>query len=276
MLLMRTEAPRLFGLGDVPAGSYPCPSGGGMCPPFNQSVEDWRPDVRKQMGSKPIDFLMAWIQKESNGNPCSWTRLAEAGISQLMQGDNIAQGGTTIEDQHPSPPCAPGVQTTAYRSSLTDAQAYEQVRAFMQYVDYAITRVDYFLGQAGYANQPGWTNKDWSYWAMVKQYHALPGIIPALLNNGLQSGGIPSDWDTMMQYSSYDTANARSVGLFGQGGGSVLGYLYSPTVVTIGLGVLLAVGGMLATRHIKKRYPTQYARMASKLRLPEKIHLPWT
>lgn len=259
------------GLTDIPAGTLPCPSGGGTCPPFNQSVEDWRSDIRKQAGAKPIDFLMAWTQKESNGNPCSWTRLAEAGISQLMAGDNIAQAGTTIADQHPSPPCVPGAQTTAYRSSLTDAQANEQVRAFMQYVDYCIKRVEYFLGQAGYSNQPGWTNKDWSYWAMVKQYHALPGIIPSLLSNGLQGGGIPADWDAMMQYSSYDTSNARAVGVFGDGGGSVLGYLYSPTIVTVGVGALIAVAGLIAVRRVKKHYPEKWQRFTRRFHLPEKI-----
>lgn len=222
---LRTE----LGLGDVADGSLPCPSGNGVCPPFIPSVEAWRSDVAAQAGGKPVDFLLAWIQKESAGNPCSWTYLKEAGIFQLMAGDNMVQGGTSIEQQHPVPPCAAGTQTTAFRSSLTDDQAHEQVRGGMQYVDYCRSRAEAFMGQYGYLNAPGWSDSDWSYWAMVKMYHALPGAIPGLLSKGLQSGGIPSDWDQMMQYSSSNsaTANARAVGLFGEGGGSLLSSLTS-------------------------------------------------
>lgn len=231
-------------LGDILPGTLPCPSGSGTCPPFNASVEAWRDDVAAQAGTKPIDFLLAWMQVESNGNPCSWTSLQEAGVYQLMAGDNMVAGGTSIAQQHPVPPCVAGAQTTAYRSSLTDDQAYEQVRGGMQYIDYCISRVDYFLSTYGYAGQPGWTDSDWSYWAMVKQYHALPSVIPGLLTNGLQGGSVPSDWDAMMQYSpSVNTSNARRVGVFGAGGGSIVN-----GVLTVARDpfALLAVGGLVA------------------------------
>ena len=198
---------------------------------FNASVEAWRSDVEAQMGTKPENFLLAWIQKESNGNPCSWTSLQEAGIFQLMAGDNITQGGTTIALQHPVPPCTANAQTTAYRSSLTDDQAYEQVRAGMQYIDYCIALVDKYLGMYGYAGQPGWTNNDWSYWAMVKMVHVSPAKIPAMLQAGTAgAGGIPTDWDDMMQYvtgipTSW-TDNARWVGQYGEGGGTVFNKTY--------------------------------------------------
>lgn len=198
---------------------------------FNASVEAWRSDVEAQMATKPLNFLLAWIQKESNGNPCSWTSLQEAGIYQLMAGDNITQGGTTIAQMHPVPPCTAGVQTTAYRSSLSDDQAYEQVRAGMQYIDYCITRVDAYLGMYGYAGQPGWSTSDWSYWAMVKMVHVAPAKIPSMLQAGINGyGSVPPDWDTMMQYvtgipASW-TDNARWVGQYGQGGGTVFNKTY--------------------------------------------------
>src|SRR5579859_694666 len=181
--------------GDIPAGSLTCPSPAGtsnMCPPFNASVEAWRDDVTAQAGTKPIDFLLAWMQVESNGNPCSWTKYQEAGVYQLMAGDNITVANTTIAQQHPVPPCVAGSETVAYRSSLTDDQAKEQIRAGMQYIDYCISRVDYFLNLYGYAGQPGWTDSDWSYWCLVKQYHALPSVIHGLLTNGMQGGGVPA------------------------------------------------------------------------------------
>jgi hypothetical protein len=155
---------------------------------FNASVEQWRADVAAQMGSLPINFLLMWIQVESNGNPCSWTSLQEAGIFQLMPPDNIAQGGTTMAAQHPIPPCAAGVQTTAYRSSLSDDQAYEQVRGGIQYVNYCRKNAESQLALAGYLGQPGWTDSDWSYWGMVKMWHQgggslLGGITGALTGN---------------------------------------------------------------------------------------------
>ena len=198
---------------------------------FNASVEQWRADVENQAGTLPVNFLLMWIQVESNGNPCSWTSLQEAGIFQLMPPDNIAQGGTTMAAQHPIPPCAAGTQTTAYRTSLSDDQAYEQVRGGIQYVNYCRKQADAQLALAGYAGQPGWTDSDWSYWAMVKMWHVLPGRIPSMLQAGIAgNGGIPADWDAMAQYVTNVPANwldnARKVGIYGQGGGSVFNKQY--------------------------------------------------
>ncbi len=270
MLLMRTETPQLLGLasfptqswlfgrglGDIAVGTLPCPSMGGMCPPFSSSTEAWRDDVRKQAGTKPIDFLLAWIQIESNGNPCSWTKYAEAGVYQLMQGDNIAQGGTSIDQQHPSPPCVPGVQTTAYRSSLTNDQAYEQVRGGLQYVDYCRMHAEAALDAAGYLNQPGWSNSNWSYWAMVKMWHVAPATIPKLLAAGASGGSIPADWDEMMQSAGGIapvnwTDNARAVGIFGDGGGSVLNLVYSSAMPYV-IGAVLAIGAVVFYKKHKK------------------------
>lgn len=239
-------------MGDIAAGSLPCPSGSGYCPPFNASVELWRDDVAAQAGTKPVDFLLAWMQVESNGNPCSWTSLAEAGVFQLMNGDNLVQGGTTLAQQHPVPPCVSGSQTTAYRTSLTDDQAHEQVRAGMQYIGYCISKVDAMLGLYGYADQPGWTDSDWSYWAMVKMVHVAPATLPGMLTAGLKSGGIPADWDQMMTYvtgipASW-TDNARKVGVFGAGGGSVLSAITNDPFVPLAIGGLVALWFLTRSR----------------------------
>lgn len=189
---------------------------------INPSVEAWRSDVAAAAGDMPINFLLMWIQKESNGNPCSWTSLQEAGIFQLMAGDNIAQGNTSIDQQHPVPPCSPGVQTTAYRSSLTNEQAKWQVDGGLTYVRYCRKRASDFLSQAGYK----WSDKDWSYWAMVKMVHVAPGVIPNMLQQGIAGyGSSPPDWDTLMTYVTGIppswTDNAKAVGLMGQGGGGM-------------------------------------------------------
>lgn len=203
--------------------SLPCPSGSSLCPPFLASVEAWRDDVTMQAGTIPVDFLLAWIMVESAGNPCSWTNYGggEGGIWQLMANDNLTNAGTTMAQQHPVPPCTSGAQTTAGRASLTDDQAYEQVRAGIQYVNYCRSRVDAWLAMYGYTDQPGWSDSDWSYWALVKQVHAAPAYIPTLLAAGVAGGSVPADFDAMMTFSpSYNTSNARRVGVFGEGGGS--------------------------------------------------------
>jgi hypothetical protein len=226
---------------------------------FPASVEDWRDLIAANAGDLPNDFLLGWIQIESNGNPCSWTRFSEAGIFQLMAGDNIAQGGTTLAAQHPVPPCASGVQTTAYLASLSSDQAYEQVRGGLQYVNYCRDQVRTKLAAYGYAGQPGWTESDWSFWAMVKMWHVAPGVIPAMLQAGIDgNGGIPTDWDAMAQYvtgvSPSWLSNARTVGVYGDGGGSAIGGFVASTPGAIIMG-LLGIGlGVLAARWATKRY----------------------
>jgi hypothetical protein len=221
---------------------------------FNASVEQWRSDIENAAGDMPVSFLLMWIQKESNGNPCSYTSLQEAGIMQLMAGDNMAQGQTSMAQQHPSPPCTPGTQTTAYRSSLTDEQAGWQVDGGLTYVRYCRDRARAYLAQFGYAGQPGWTESDWSFWAMVKMVHVAPAKIPGMLQAGINgAGGVPADWDAMMRFvtgipASW-TDNARAVGIYGQGGGTVfnkqtLGY------VMIGAGALALI--YLARRHARR------------------------
>jgi hypothetical protein len=170
-----------------------------------------------------------------------------------MPPDNTAQAGTTYEAQHPIPPCVAGAQNTAYRSSLTDDQASAQVSAGITYINYCRKVVDAYMGQYGYAGQPGWSDSDWSYWALVKMVHVAPATIPKLLAAGKAGGDFPADWDAMVASSSGIppswTANARKVGLLGQGGGSLISAL---TTGTNGL-LMVALGGLVALALLTKR-----------------------
>jgi hypothetical protein len=155
------------------------------------------------------------------------------------------------------PPCTAGTQTTAYRSSLTDDQAYEQVRGGVQYVNWCRTIAEKFMDQYGYSGQPGWTSSDWSYWAMVKMVHVLPGRIPGMLQSGIDGNGgqIPADWDAMTPYTQGVPANwldnARRVGIFGQGGGTIFNKQY------LVYGALAA--GALALVYLAKRQSRRVA-----------------
>lgn len=243
----RTSAPPLFGsrggsrsrrglsssyvsLGDLDLGALPF---GAARNYGSAAVEAWRDDVAAQAGDLPHEFLMAWIAYESGGNPCEWTKYAEAGIFQLMPPDNIARAGTTMAAQHPVPPCAAGAGSSAGRSSLTDDQAYEQVRAGIAYVNYCRTVAHALLDKYGYT----WSESDWSFWATVKMVFNLPGAIPKLLQAGYDGwDGPPPDWSTMMKFSTPNatTVNAQMVGQYGEGGGSMLGALASPDALLIG------------------------------------------
>src|SRR5271163_997129 len=143
---------------------------------FNATTEAWRPTVQAYAGDLPIEFLMAWIYRESNGSPCSWTKYQEAGIFQLMPPDNVTQGGTTLALIHPVPPCAAGAQTSIWFNDLSPDQANEQVRSGVQYVNYARTRAHQFLTANGGQD---WDESTTDFWTLVKYYHNLPGTIAA-------------------------------------------------------------------------------------------------
>lgn len=228
-------ASRRAALGDIPLGLTTFPAG----------VEAWRDLVASQAGiSLPVNFLLAWIYAESGSNPCSATSLGEWGIFQLMAPDNIAQGGTTVALQHPVPPCVAGIQTTAGFSSLTSDQQNEQVRAGIQYVNYCVSYAETQMTAFGYIGQPGWTNSDWSYWAMVKMVHVAPAVIPGMLQAGLNgAGGVPVDWNDLVQYVTSVPANwlanASEVGSYGAGGPSITNLVNNGTFVAALAGLAL-------------------------------------
>lgn len=218
---------------------------------FNPSVEAWRSDIESGAGDLPVNFLLMWVQVESNGNPCNYTSLHESGIFQLMAPDNLARGNTTEAQQHPVPPCIAGTNSTKYRSSLSDQQAGWQVDGGVTYVNYCRDYARMMLKQYGY----DWSENDWSFWAMVKMVHVAPAPIPRMLQAGIDGNGgsPPDDWDAMAKYVTGVPQNwldnARKVGLAGQGGGSVFNK-QTMTYAIIGGGAILLY--MMARRHARR------------------------
>lgn len=249
----------LRGFGDVDDGSLPCPTGSGMCPPFNSTVEQWRDDVKGYAPDLPTDFLCAWIQIESQGSVCSDTSYAEVGIFQLMPPDNIARGNTTVAQQHPVPPCSTGSSSYVWRSQVSDDIAHDQVQGGIDYVRYCITYAEAQLSALGYLNQPGWSSSDWSYWAMVKMVHVAPAPIMGMLTRGMSGGAIPADWDEMIANGGGTgvpaswIANARAVGIFGQGGGTIVSTITNTLTSTRGLFMIGLGVGALALLYLAKK-----------------------
>lgn len=219
-------------LGDIPGA-------------FAQQVEDWRDLVTQKAGDLPINFLMAWISRESAGSVCSFTNYGEAGIFQLMPGDNMTYGKTTPAIQHPVPPCAAGANGTSQGfSSVTPDIQDAQVQAGIDYINnYARPQAHKILDAAGYS----WDESSGSFWQLVKMIFNYPAPLPALLANATaELGAPPPDWatwraTTAVQASGLGSAlnNAEFVGAYGAGGGS---FFASPTSP----GSLLVIAGGLA------------------------------
>lgn len=211
---------------------------------FAKSVEDWRDLVTSKAGDLPINFLMAWISRESNGNPCSYTKFAEAGIFQLMNGDNMNFGNTTLAAQHPAPPCTAGIQTTAYFASLTPDQQNAQVQAGIDYINnYARPQAHRYLDAAGYS----WDESSGSFWILVKQVFDSPAMIPGVLAAATaELGSPPPDWATLKTTTAGSqidpSGNAQFVGSYGDGGGSVLSSLFPSATSPASL--LVIAGGL--------------------------------
>lgn len=211
--------------------------------PFPLSVERWRTLVARYAGGIPVDYLLAWIKRESNGNPCSWTTLRESGLFQLMYPDNLNSAGTTEEKLRAA--CVPNTQTLLRQ--LTDAESAEQVRSGVQYVNYVRGRAHQKLDTAGVK----WPESSADFWRFVKLQHAYPSPTLGWLQAATQKlGHPPRDWaefrSTITGYESV-LDNAEWVGAYGAGGGG----LSTTTLVAVGA---LAVLGALALH--RRRAPS--------------------
>lgn len=183
---------------------------------FEASTEQWRPLVERYAGDLPVEMLMAWIDRESNGNLCSYTLYGEAGIFQLMPPDNIAQAGTTMAKLRAA--CSGTSQIKA--RSPTQAELEEQVRSGVQYVNYVRKLAHQKLDAAGVT----WSETSPDFWQFVKLQHAYPAPTAGWLAAARAKLGRPvKSWgelrSTISGYSSV-LDNAEWVGSFGAGGGS--------------------------------------------------------
>ena len=207
---------------------------------FPPSVEKWRGLVSRYAGDIPVDFLLAWIQRESGGNPCSYTTLRESGIFQLMPPDNTNQGGTTEAALRAA--CSGSSQSAARQ--LTSDELDEQVKSGIRYVNYLRGKAHGKLVAAGVT----WDESNPDFWRIVKLQHAYPAPTAGwLATAAARLGRPPASWAEMRAANPTARAdvldNAEWVGGFGVGGGAA-----SPLKFMIllgGIGVLAA----LAYRH---------------------------
>lgn len=202
------------------------------------AVEIWRPQILKYVSSPPggVDYWLAWIQRESGGNPCSYTSLRESGLFQLEPPDNTDRGGTSEALLRAA--CGAG-QTVARQ--LTEADIKEQMVSFERYLNYLIDQARKKLAAAGVS----WSEDSPSFWSVVKLQHAYPAPTLGWLNSATAAlGHPPADWAELRStISGYATVlnNAEAVGFYGSGGWQ------------IPLAVAAVVGGGLLLYYLHKR-----------------------
>ncbi len=225
-----------------PMGDSTIPTIVGSTVTFDAATEKWRDLVTRYAGDLPINFLLAWIQYESSGNPCDYTYLHESGIFQLMPPDNTNIGGTSEAALRAA--CS-GSSNQATRP-LTDDERKEQVVSGIKYVNWARGVAHSKLDAAGVT----WDESTPDFWMMVKQVFNLPGPIAGWLSNATaQLGHPPATWGEMrstITESSRDADvlnNAEWVGAFGGGGG-------------IDLSTILGLAGLALAYVIYDRFST--------------------
>ena len=186
---------------------------------FPPAVELWRSQILRHVPNPAggVDYWLAWLQKESGGNPCSYTSLRESGLFQLMPPDNTNRGGTTEAALRAA--CAGSSQTPA--RSLTDADVREQMVSFERYLAYVTGRAQEKLTAAGVP----WSSSTPSFWAFVKLQHAYPAPSQGWLQQATAAlGRPPADWNEFRRAvpATSDLMrrvldNAQAVGFYGKG-----------------------------------------------------------
>lgn len=205
---------------------------------FPASVERWRNPILRYvpLPAGGIDYWLAWIKKESGGNPCSYTSLRESGLFQLMPPDNTNRGGTSEAALR----AACGSGSTVARA-LTEAEVAEQMLSFQRYLSYITAQARMKLGAAGVP----WVDGP-SFWSFVKLQHAYPAPSQGwLVTASSRLGRAPTDWKEFRGALPVTSslmervlANAEEVGYHASGmqipiiaaaivgGAAVLYYLY--------------------------------------------------
>jgi len=209
---------------------------------FDASVEQWRGLLSKHAGDLPVNFLLAWLQRESGGNVCSFTKLRESGIFQLMPPDNTNTAGTTEAALRPA--CSGQTRTRQF----TPAELELQVTSGIRYVNAMRAAAKKKLAAAGVT----WDERNPDFWRVVKLQHAYPGPTAGWLAAARMMLGRPvRSWaelrSTISGYSSV-LDNAQWVGGFGAGGGSGASSTAKLVLLLGGLGLLAAMASRYA-RH---------------------------
>lgn len=162
-------------------------------------VEHWRSLVIELAGAagQPPEFHMAWIARESGGNPAAVGSIhatapengyaREIGLYQLYNPDEVKLTSITPAQLRAGAAAPTGTQSLV--RALTDEEERWQVQAGVDYIAKRKAAVDALLARY---------SADWNAtdtWRLVKLYHAVSGLPPAVFAAGFQTyGRALADW----------------------------------------------------------------------------------
>lgn len=153
---------------------------------FPPQVEQWRPLFRRIAPDLPENFLLGWIAKESGGLECALgIPGVEAGIFQTFHPADDKFGATFAQLRAN---CGSGQQRAR---AMTADEAALQVRHGTNFVRSKAAAAKAHFAAAGIRFSP--SSKD--FWIGVKQEHALPCVMGALLPRiSAKLGRPPRSW----------------------------------------------------------------------------------
>jgi hypothetical protein len=153
--------------------------------PFPPQVEQWRGLLRRLGPELPIDFMLAWLFKESGGNPCA-TGIpgVEAGIFQTFHPSDDRFGATFSQLRAA---CSGGSLTRP----LTADEAELQARVGVNFLRGKIAAARGHFAAGGM--RPSTSSAD--FWIGVKQEHALPCVMGEIPRVAARLGRPPRSWD---------------------------------------------------------------------------------
>ena len=198
------------------------------------TVEAWRSLLEDNAGDLDVEFLLAWINRESAGSACSYTKYHECGIFQLDP-SNMATVGTSEAELRTA--CNTGQWPVR---ELTDDEKLTQVTTGIAFVNHCRDVAREKLAANGLA----WDEDSVDFWRLVKMVHAAPARLSHL------SADTP-DWDSFKAacLAAGDTpaawlANPEAVG------GAYGGTPGSGGFADLVLMFALAIGALLLTRFL--------------------------
>lgn len=182
----------------------------------NYTSESWRLLLEDMLpDDQPIEFHLAWIKRESAGNPCAVGNLAahdaagrilETGLYQLYSPDEIELAHTTYEVMRAG--CAPNSQLCS--RALTDAERRAHVQAGITYIARRMNDARAELSKFG----ASWNRPD--FFRLVKLYHALTSLPHVALQAVTDKiGQAPTSWQELrynlfdLDVAKYNPATAR-------------------------------------------------------------------
>lgn len=195
---------------------------------FSSTVEQWRAVLEPRRNGIPIAFLLAWLSRESGGNPCSTgftlpTKF-EAGIGQLMftskhtaTGDIMDAVRQGVSLRTLRAPCSAHNGTVGSGGRqlrpLTDDEKAANVDSFLADVEENRRDAQRRLDAAGIE----WPEETQDFWMAVKLEHALPGAAVAFYGPAAKADRATTFADfvafvTSLSADAYN-AHARAAGI---------------------------------------------------------------